>query len=519
MRRREAVLRRLLQARRAQDDLLEYVRLTMPDPRDPAHHPRSRYQTGRHHQLLAEHLHALEAGRITRLIVNAPPRHGKSELASKRFLAWLSGRNPDKSYIFGTYNETYAGDIGRAVRENIKAPEHRLVFPDHALKEGSASSQRLETTAGGALMFVGRGGTITGRGGHGIVIDDPIKDRNEADSRLIREQLWTWFTQVIATRLMTADSFILLIQTRWHEDDLVGRLTDPTNPCHDEEEASLWKVINLPAFAYGDGVEDILGRQPGEPLWPERFPAAFLEAQRRRDARGFQALYQGRPAADGGNFFSVEHIRTYKPSELPTQLRYYAASDHAVSMSQGRDKTCLLPIGVDEFDNIYVLPDVIWRQIPTDEAVEAMLTIMRRRRPLMWWAERGQISRAIGPFLRKRMAEEQTFCSILELAPTTDKQTRAQSIQARMAMGKVLFPEFAPWWPDAREQLLRFPRATFDDFVDALSLVGLGLAMQVSAGPKREDRSFGRPGTFRFLINQTRAAERRARAERDSAGW
>jgi predicted phage terminase large subunit-like protein len=516
--RRKAVLNRLINAKKAQDDLLGYVEICMPDYTDQGLNPRTRYMTGRHHKLLADKLLDLESGKVRRVIVNMGPRHGKTELASKRFIPWFSARHPEKSLIFGSYNETFAQDVGRAVRDNIMSPEHKLVFPDHELKEGSAAAQRLETVQGGMLAFVGRGGSITGRGGHGIVIDDPIKDRQEADSKLIRDQLWTWFTQVIGTRLMTADSWIMLIQTRWHEDDLVGRLTDPLNPFYDPEEAKQWHVIDLPALAF-ENEKDVLGRAPGEALWPEKFDRTFLLAQQRIDPRGFQALYQGRPSSADGNFFRAEDLKTYKQDELPQNLRFYVASDHAVSTRQDRDKTAMIPVGVDENDNIYVLPDVFWRHAAADVAVDGMLALMQTRKPLFWWAERGHITKALGPFLRKRMSEEGIYASIIELTPIGDKQTRAQSIQGRMAMGKVYFPSFASWWPEARDQLLKFPHGTHDDFVDALAYIGLGLAQQVSAAGLQAGKRLGKPGTFGWLMNQSRAQQRRDARRKNQSGW
>lgn len=516
--RKAEMLRRLLAAKTAYDSILDYVRFCMPDYSDPSPNPRTRYLTGRHHELIARKLQDIEAGHIRRVILNLGPRHGKTELASKRFMAWFSARHPELSLIFGTYNDTFAADVGRAVRDNIQSPEHQLVFPDHALKEGSEAAQRLETTKGGQLSFVGRGGTITGRGGHGIIIDDPIKDRKEADSKLIRDQLWTWFTQVIMTRQMTSDAFVILIQTRWHEDDLVGRLTDPMNAYYDPDEARQWAVIDLPALAFDDGTPDPLGRAPGEALWPERFPAPFLKQQQRLDPRGFQALYQGRPSASEGNFFHADWLNTYKPDELPKNLRIYAASDHAVSATQARDRTALIPVGVDEQDNIYILPDIFWRQANADVVAEAMLNIIRTRRPVFWWAERGHISKSIGPFLRKRMNEEQVYAAIVEVTPTADKQTRAQSIQGRMAMGKVFFPSFAPWWPEARDQILKFPSGAHDDFVDALSYIGLGLASQISATGRITPQK-SKEGTFRAMFDAIRQQEAAKRRARDGAGW
>lgn len=513
--RRELIIHRLLAADDSRSSLLSYTAFTMPDYQHLDDVRYSRYQQARLHSTLASVLEDIAAGRKRRVIINCPPRHGKTELASKRFLAWLSGKFPEKSYIFGTYNQTYAEDVGRAVRDIASSAQHAQVFPQFGFKDGSMAVNRLETTRDGVIAFVGRGGTATGRGGHGIIIDDPLKDRAEADSQLIRDKLWDWYTQVIATRQMTDDAFIMIIQTRWHEDDLVGRLTDPGNPFYDEQEAKQWTVVDLPALALEN---DPLGRAPGEALWPERFPREFLMAQQRLDPRGFQALYQGRPTSETGAFFQSEYIKTYQPHELPKNLRYYCASDHAVSTRQDRDKTCLIPVGVDEDDNIWVLPDVWWRHAAADTVVEAMLNLMATRKPIYWWAERGHISKAIGPFLKKRMAEESTYASLVEVTPVADKQTRAQSILGRMAMGRVFFPAFATWWPEARDQLLKFPHGAHDDFVDALAYIGLGLAQQVGAGRVRASNA-ARPGTFGALIQNSRSVERASRLARQTADW
>jgi predicted phage terminase large subunit-like protein len=278
----------------------------------------------------------------------------------------------------------------------------------------------------------------------------------------------------------------------------------------------MWEVIDLPALAV-EG--DPLGRKPGEALWPERFPASYLLEQQRLDPRGFQALFQGRPSTEQGTFFQAGQMRTYKPDELPKNLRYYVASDHAVSTKQDRDRTAIIPVGVDEDDNIYVLPDVVWTHLAADRAVETMLGLIQKYKPLFWWAERGQISKSIGPFLRKRMNEERVYCSIVEVTPAADKLTRAQAIHGRMSMGKVLFPAYASWWPDARDQLLKFPYGAHDDFVDALAYIGLGLTEQVSASIMRVAAKAAKRGTLEWLKATTRREELRRREKAANAGW
>jgi len=513
------VLKRLIACLAARDSLLAFTRLMMPTPNEPDDPDFSRYEAQKFHEVMAAALEELESGRYRKLIIQIGPRHGKTELASKKFAAWYAGRNPHKSLIFGTYNEKFSQDIGRAVRDIMLSSAYAQVFPDVTLKSDSQASDRLETNKGGIFAFVGRGGTTTGRGGDLLIIDDPLKDRQEADSPTIRDTLWHWFSQVIATRLMDETGRILLIQTRWHQDDLVGRLTDPSNSHYDPEEAAEWKIIDLPALSFGKEV-DPLGRDEGQPLWPGRFGRDYLLSQQRLDVRGFSALYQGRPSPTGGTFFSDKWLNTYKPNELPANLRYYAASDHAVSLKQYADKTCLLVVGIDKDDTIWVHPDCIWRAMTSDQTVESMLRMMKAHHPVFWWAEKGHITKSIGPFLRKRMLETSTYCSMIEMQPIADKQTRAQSIQGRMSMGKVRFPERAPWWPTARDQLLRFPFDQHDDFVDALAYIGLGLTLQVSASQREKSaqKEFGE-NTFGRLLEQRKQAERSVRVSYGTGGW
>jgi predicted phage terminase large subunit-like protein len=490
----------------------------MPTPNQPDDPDFSRYEVQRFHAVIGAALEELEAGRIKRLIISLPPRHGKTQLASKMYPAWFTGRNPHLSLIFGTYNEKFSQDIGRAVRDIMQSPQYAQVFPNTVLKHDSQANDRLQTTAGGILAFVGRGGTTTGRGGDVLIIDDPLKDRQEADSPTIRDTLWHWFTQVIASRLMDETGRIMLIQTRWHQDDLVGRLTDPHNSYYDPEEAAAWHIIDLPALAM-DQQQDALKRKEGDPLWPGRFGRDYLLGLQRRDARGFSALYQGKPSPTGGTFFSVDWLHTYRPNDLPANLRCYAASDHAVSLKQYADKTVLMVVGIDKDENIWVLPDLIWRAMTAEQTTEAMLRMMRAHKPLFWWAERSHISKSIGPFLRKRMLETSTFCTLIEMQPIADKQTRAQSIQGRMSMGRLRFPERAPWWPAARDQLLKFPFDQHDDFVDTLAYIGLGLTLQVGASAPRRTQPENLENTFGWMLAERTKAERSVKLGFGAGGW
>jgi predicted phage terminase large subunit-like protein len=512
-------LRALLRRRAAiaaKDDLHMFARFMMPDPAAPDDATRSQYITTKHNRVIAAALEQVEAGKIRRLIINVPPRHGKSQLSSRLFPAWFMGRHPAESLILATYSDKLSWDFGREVRQFIEDPVFQQVFPGVPLT--TASVDRIETDQQGKVFFVGRGSAITGRGSIGLVIDDPIKDRVEADSLVTRNKLWSWYNQVAKTRLLSSVGWIVIIQTRWHEDDLVGRLTDPRNPDYSPVEGPKWRIIDLPALSLGSG--DPLGRKEGEALWPERFPTTYLEEMRAADPRGFQALYQGSPTPEKGNFFPAEGIRTYARNERPPndKLRFFAASDHAVSLHQDRDKTCCMVIGIDEDQHIWVMEDLVWGHYSTNVVVEKMIDLVVKYKPLLWWAERGHISKSIGPFLRKRMVERNTFCSVFEVTPIADKKARAQSIMARIAMGMVFFPTHAPWWMQARQEMLQFPFGVHDDFVDALSWIGYGLNLHVPPAPKRKEKPEPKSGTLAWV----RESSKRERREKNAAvrqGW
>lgn len=512
----EFTLKRRLAVKRARKDLIDFTKLTMPDQADPSNSDLSRYHDKRFHRVLAAALEQVECGKMPRLIVTFPPRHGKSELTSRRFPAWLAGRDPYRHIMFATYNQPFAEDFGRDVRKIMREPSYAEIFPDAGLQKGEAASDRLRTEAGGMLVFVGRGGSSTGRGADFLIIDDPLKDRAEADSASTRDELWDWFNDTASTRLMSDTGAIVVIQTRWHEDDLVGRLTDPENPKCNRDEAKAWHIFNVPALAEEN---DVLGRAPGEALWPERFGVDYLEGFRRRNPRGFSALYQQKPAPEDGNLYTRDMFRTYKSrGEIPKQLRVYAASDHAVSTKQENDKTCILIVGVDTEGVIWLL-DAWWKRAKPDVVVDAMLELIGRWKPLLWWAEGGHISKSIGPFLDKRMRETGKFCAIIQLHPAQDKQTRAQSMIGRMSLGMVKFPEFAPWFAEAQSEMLKFPSARFDDFVDAMSMVGLGLGdMAVASRARADESKFPKSGTMgwvKWAANRDKRASRATRALRE----
>lgn len=511
-----AAAKRAKLALEARDDFLKFVKLTMPDIEDPENVDLSIFKDAKHHRALAKVLEKVEKGHIPRLIVTLPPRHGKTELISRRFIPWLLGRAPYRNIIFATYNEPFSQDIGSDCRNIMQSPGFKQVFPKFRFRMGGLSKEKLQAAEGGMAAFVGRGGSITGRGADILIIDDPIKDSEEAQSPTLRAKLWDWFTQVAMTRLMTKFACVVVVHTRWHEDDLIGRITDPSNPCYSEDEAAKWKIINLPAIAKDN---DPLGRAPGEALWPERFDLEFLNAAKQLDSKGFSALYQQQPTPEDGDLFRADWICTYEKSRLPSDLRIYAASDHAIGTDKTRnDSTVMIVGGVDQYGDLYIL-DVWWEKAGSDKQVEAMLRLAKQWKPLLWFAEKGHISKAIGPFLRKRMQEERTYFTVEEVTPVTNKVQRAQSIMGRMSMKKVKFPKHAHWFMDARDELLKFPNARHDDFVDALAWLGRAVDRMAMPTKERPADNEVKYGTLGWLKADAAHRDRQSKLEAALRGW
>ena len=412
-----------------------------------------------HHRLLLDHLEAVERGDISRLMIFMPPGSAKSTYASVLFPPWFLGRNPQRSVIGASHSGELAERFGRRVRNLVGSDGFRRVF-GFGLSGDNAAADRWETERGGEYYAVGVNASVTGRRADLGLIDDPVKGRAEADSETIRNRTWDWYRADFWTRLKPGGR-IVLIMTRWHEDDLAGRLLAQQGAGGEQ-----WKVLSLPAVAKED---DALGRKPGDPLWPEYFQAEMF-AQARLNPREWSALYQQEPTPDTGDYFRREWVRWYDKAPVRETLRTYGASDYAVT-ADGGDYTVHGVIGVDPDDNIYLLD--WWReQTSSEEWVESALDLMGRWRPLIWAEEAGQIIKGVGPFIDRRQRERRVYSYRRQYTSAADKPTRAQSIRARMAMGKVYFPSSAEWAAELISEMLRFPAGKNDDQVDVLGLFG-----------------------------------------------
>jgi predicted phage terminase large subunit-like protein len=437
-----AAARELLDRRAARAGLLKFAEYT-----------NTAYKAAPHHALIASKLEAVERGDIKRLMICMPPRHGKSELASRRFPSWFLGRNPARQIIAASYNSDLANDFGREVRNIVASEDYQRLFQTK-LAEDSKAANRWHTDRGGMYVAAGVGTAITGRGADLLLIDDPFKDRKEADSELRREDVWNWYTSTAYTRLMPGGA-IVVINTRWHDDDLSGRLLLEQLSGGDK-----WEVLSLPAI------------DNDQALWPEWYPIDRLEQIRAvLPARDWNALYQQNPIPDDGDYFKSAWFGEYE--ELPEKLNYYGASDYAVTDGDG-DYTEHGIGGVDFNKNLYIVD--WWRaQATSDVWIEKKCDLILAHKPLCWFGESGPIRRAVEPFMMARMTQRNAFCRVEWLPSMADKAARARSIQAMASMGKVFLPKNAPWKAELLSQLLRFPAGKYDDAVDVMSLFGRGL--------------------------------------------
>lgn len=404
------------------------------------------YRRAQHHEQIAAKLEAVERGEIDRLMIFMPPRHGKSELASKRFPAWCLGRKPERQIIAASYNSDLANDFGRNVRNLVAEPEFQQVFPGVALAPDSQAANRMNTNLGGAYVAAGVGTAVTGRGAHIALIDDPFKDREEADSERRRDVVWDWYRSTLYTRLMPGGA-VVIIATRWHEGDLAGRLL--------EQERDQWDVLELPAL-----------NKAGEALWPEWYPVDTLERIKATiGPREWSALYQQQPQPDAGTYFIRDWFDGRRWRDLPAHLHLYGTSDYATKDGSG-DYTVHHVWGVDPQGDLYLVDR--WRgQTTSDVWIERLCDLIALHKPLAWFCEAGPIWRAVEPAVMRRFRERNVYCRLESMASVHDKPTSARGFQARAARKCVWLPD-TPEGEAVLDELLRFPAGKYDDEVDCV---------------------------------------------------
>lgn len=506
-----------------------------------------RYMAGWVHEDICRRLErfsdAVEAGLSPRLMLLMPPRHGKSEIASKTFPAWHLGRFPDHEIIACSYNVDLALGFSRKVQALFDDPAYQTVFEARLNpNQRPAAEWTLHHNRGG-YVAAGVGGGITGKGAHVLIIDDPIKNAEEADSADIREKLWDWYGSTAYTRLAPGAG-VLVIQTWWHDDDLAGKLQMAAKA---DPEADQFEIIKYPALAeqaeFIDTTTDEIVRVPtstgfdaneynavlaegadkakvymeklermaraaakglsldntalkylrpkGAGLHEERYDVKKLKRIRANiHPRHWSALYQQNPVPDDGSYFTKDQFKrmdTPPPGALSAYVHVYQTWDFAISEKQQNDFT-VGTVGIqDDLDQINVAEVIRFKSGDAFFIVEAILAAAKRwyHPSLILGFEDGQIFRSIEALLKKRMEELGFYVPYEVLRPLTDKMARARPLQGRMQQGKVFFNSKGEWYETVRNEMLRFPAGVHDDCVDSLAwLVQLIVGKPAPSRPK-----------------------------------
>ena len=419
-----------------------------------------------------------------RLMITMPPRHGKSMLASQYWPAWHLGNYPHHEFINTSYAQSLQMDFSRKIQELVKSEDYHHLFGNLGVTKKNEAVERWslydfdgEKRTGGGILAAGVGGPITGRGAHIFLIDDPVKNRDEAESATIRETAKSWYSSTAYTRLAPGAG-IVVIQTRWHDDDLSGHLLSEMREAEKEmaahpenewpEDADRWRTVDFPAISTSDEKY----RSKGQALHPERYDLLALRKIKRTLApRDWAALYQQSPQVEEGAYFQKKYFKFYK--QKPDFLDIYCAGDLAISKKEHADWSVFYVVGKDHDGQIYFLDEFRGRW-DANELVEKIFEIHRQYKPRKFGLEKGQISLTLDGFIQRRIREEELYdLHIEELPPgKQDKELRARTIQGLMSLGQVWWPEGALWVDDAINEMLRFPAGVKDDRVDAAAWIG-----------------------------------------------
>jgi predicted phage terminase large subunit-like protein len=435
---------------------------------------RGHWRLAPHLELIDELLCRVATGKTRRAMIFAPPRHGKSSLVSHYFCSWYLGRYPDRRVMLASYEAEFASSWGRKVRDTL-GHWGRELFGVHVRADVAAASRFEIEGHLGSMVCAGAGGPITGRGADLLVLDDPIKNNEDAMSELQREKMWDWYRSTAYPRL-EPDGVIVLIMTRWHEDDLAGRLLQAAS-----DGGQPWEVLRLPALAEE---ADALGRQPGEALWPQRFSAArLLENKREMGSLWFAAEYQGRPQPASGSVFRRGWFRYYRAIEdgfdlgskvVPDkECTRFTTVDLAVSLKTSADYTVVATWAQTRAGDLILL-DLVRRRLEGPDQVKLLRSVYERYKPSFLAIENVAYQLALIQQARR------DGLPVKELKPDRDKLSRAQVAAAQMEGGSIYFPASAVFLEDLETELLAFPRGRHDDQVDVVSYAAL-----VKAGAKR----------------------------------
>lgn len=420
------------------------------------------------HQFFCEVLTRVECRELMRLVCSVPPGHAKSTYFSRLFATWYFGRNPFNKYIQAGHTTSFCeNEFGKKNRNIISSERYQNVFPEVQLAKDTKAAGLWGLSNGkGQYLTRGIGQGIAGFRANLAAVDDPFASREDAESPTIRDKVYDWFMDDFTTRLLP-NSPVMIVATRWHEDDLCGRLEQMTK----DNVGMPYEIINLPALAEED---DPLGRPEGEPLWGEFYTKAHLLNLRATMApRGWNSLYCGRPVDVGGGVLKSDYITRYDKlpniNEPDSGIRRVTISvDSAIKATERHDWT-VLTVWIENSDGRHYLADVIRQRVEFNELVKLV------DRVALHWRANAILVEDKGSgtqYIQVRGATSATPSGIPVIpisAQVQSKEFRFDAITPMFSQGLVLLPKNAHWLPAYEREILTFPTGTFDDQVDSTS--------------------------------------------------
>jgi len=427
-----------------------------------------KYEPNWHHERIAKELeHILEVGDrdYKILILSVPPRHGKSQQATIDFPAWVLGRAPHKEIITASYSSDLALDFGTKTRELVDSDVYKSIFATR-LKEDEQSKARWKTatpnaagkmkSAGGGYTSVGVGGGLTGRGADFLIIDDPIKNREEADSLVYREKVWTWFTSTAWTRLHPG-GVVIIILTRWHVDDIVGRILS-----NEEFANEKVKILRFKAIA----TKESKNRKFGDALWPERYSKESLMTTKSLvGPYDWQSLYQGSPILSEDQEFKTEWHEVIDEKHMRLMnTRRFLTVDTAMSKKTKADFCGFCDNRVNR-ENFWHFK--AWRmKLSPAELVDTLFTLHLSNKYEKIGIEKTAYLEGLKLYIEEEERKRNTFLPIVELSHNqVNKEVRIRGLIPRYASHSVFHIENE--CDDLEEEQMQFPNAVHDDVLDA----------------------------------------------------
>jgi len=459
--------RHLLAVQDASESFMGFVRLRHPNWKLPF------FQ-----EELINTLDALEKDElgVDNLLITMAPRHAKSHFGTVLFPSYFMARDPERYVMSTSYNAQLATDFGRQVRDIVTDNVVSQAFPDLKVSPESRAQDVWSTTEGGRYFAIGVGGTTSGRPANLLVVDDPIRNREDAESATYRNKSWNFYSSALATRLQPQNSGRpskqIVTLTRWHPDDLAGRLM-----ASEDWAEGRWHHLNYPAILSRPKVylcpetntqKEDPDEQEDVALWPERFPLEDLNRRRRLNPREFESLYQQQPFIQGGNLIKANWWRFYPKDLDPTTFStLIITADTAFKKGEENDNSAVAIMGMDAAGDIYLV-DFVHGRFDFPDLKMRLVTLNN-----LW---RGKGLRGIyiedkasGMSLIQEL-KRRSGMSVIPYKVTKDKVARVNSVLPLIEGGRVFLPERAPWLDRFIEECTTFPSGKHDDMVDAFTM-------------------------------------------------